>query len=38
VLMTKAEWGRPIARRIYAEARPMYHPIVAAAVDRIVGV
>lgn len=35
-LMTEAEWGQPIARRIYASARPMYHPIVAGAVDRIV--
>lgn len=36
-LMTKADWGRPIARRIYAQARPMYHPIVASALDGIVG-
>src|SRR5690606_40102246 len=35
-LMTEGEWGQPIARRIYASARPMYHPIVAGAVDRIV--
>lgn len=35
-LMAQGDWGRPIARRIYAQARPMYHPIVANAVDRIV--
>jgi leukotriene-A4 hydrolase len=35
-LMGQGDWGAPIARRIYATARPMYHPIVAAAVDRIV--
>lgn len=29
-------WGQPIARRVYAEARPMYHPIVSAALDRVV--
>jgi hypothetical protein len=35
-LMAQGDWGRPIARRIYAEARTMYHPIVANSVDRIV--
>ncbi len=35
-LMAEGEWGQPIARRIYATARPMYHPIVASGVDRIV--
>lgn len=29
-------WGQPIARRVYAEARPMYHPLVSAALDRLV--
>ncbi len=35
-LMAQGDWGRPIARRIYASARAMYHPIVANALDRIV--
>ena len=35
-LMAQGDWGRPIARRIYANARAMYHPIVANALDRIV--
>jgi aminopeptidase N len=29
-------WGQPIARRVYAEARPTYHPIVVAALDKVV--
>ncbi|WP_395645565.1 M1 family metallopeptidase [Terricaulis sp.] len=29
-------WGQPIARRIYAQARQTYHPIVVAGLDRIV--
>ncbi len=28
-------WGRPIARRIYAAARPLYHPLVTRDVDQI---
>jgi leukotriene-A4 hydrolase len=35
-LMEQGEWGQPHARRIYALARAGYHPIVQAAVDRIV--
>jgi len=35
-LMSQGEWGQPIAQRIYARARAGYHPIVQAAVDRIV--
>lgn len=34
-LMASA-WGQPIARRVYAEARPMYHPIVTASLDRLI--
>jgi leukotriene-A4 hydrolase len=30
-----AEWGRPIAQRIYARARPLYHAVTTRAVDRI---
>jgi leukotriene-A4 hydrolase len=36
LLWAEGDWGRPIARRIYAEARPGYHNLVSAAVDRIV--
>lgn len=35
-LMDQGPWGQAIARRVYARARPTYHPIVVAAVDRIV--
>lgn len=35
-LMRQGAWGQAHARRIYAEARRGYHPIVAGAVDRIV--
>lgn len=36
-LMDQGDWGQPIARRIYATAKPKYHPVTVAAVDRIVG-
>ena len=35
-LMGEAEWGRPIAARLYARARPGYHSVTTSAVDRIV--
>ncbi len=35
-LMREGDWGRPIARRIYAIARATYHPVTAASIDRIV--
>jgi leukotriene-A4 hydrolase len=35
-LMAQGEWGQPIARRIYAEARPSYHPVSTGTVDAIV--
>ena len=35
-LMTQGDWGQPIARRIYAEARPTYHPVSTGTVDAIV--
>ncbi|MBL8547081.1 MAG: M1 family metallopeptidase [Hyphomonadaceae bacterium] len=35
-LWAQGDWGRPIARRLYAEARPMYHNLVTNSVDRIV--
>ena len=29
------QWGRPIAQRIYAEARPLYHPLVTRDLDEL---
>ena len=34
-LYADAEWGRPIAQRLYAEARPLYHPLVTRDVDKV---
>jgi leukotriene-A4 hydrolase len=31
------EWGRPIATRLYAQARPGYHPVTTGSVDAVVG-
>ena len=36
-LWGEGDWGRPIARRIYAEARPGYHPVTTGSVDAVVG-
>ncbi|MBW4331551.1 M1 family metallopeptidase [Stakelama sp. CBK3Z-3] len=36
-LMNEDNWGKPIARRIYAMARPGYHSVTTGTVDRIVG-
>jgi len=36
-LKAQGDWGVPIARRIYAKARPTYHPITAAAIDKVLG-
>jgi leukotriene-A4 hydrolase len=35
-LLEQGEWGRPIARRIYAKARPGYHPVTTGTVDKLV--
>lgn len=35
-LVDQGAWGKPIAQRIYATAKPRYHPVTVAAVDRIV--
>lgn len=35
-LMDQGAWGQGVARRTYAQARAMYHPLVQAGVDRIV--
>lgn len=37
-LWGEGEWGRDLARRIYAEARPLYHPVTSSSVDAVVGV
>ncbi len=34
--MAQGDWGKPIAERIRAKARPTYHPLVALQVDEIV--
>ena len=31
-----AEWGRPVARRIYGESRALYHPVSTNTIDQIV--
>ena len=36
-LWAEGDWGRMIARRIYAEARPLYHPVTSGSVDQVVG-
>ena len=36
-LWNEGDWGRTIARRIYAEARPLYHPVTSGSVDQLVG-
>ena len=37
-LWAEGDWGRPIATRIYAQARPGYHPVTTGSVDAVVGV
>ncbi len=34
-LMQQGEWGQSIARRIYRDARPLYHPVTTGTVDAI---
>ena len=36
-LWAEGDWGRPIATRIYAKARPLYHPVTGNSVDQVVG-
>jgi hypothetical protein len=33
--LAATDWGRPLARAIYARARPTYHPVTAGTVDQI---
>lgn len=35
VLMDEGDWGKPIARRIYARTRSSYHAVTQGAVDRL---
>lgn len=35
-LMAQGAWGQRLAREIYAQARPTYHPVVVSAVDTII--
>ena len=37
-LWGQGDWGRPIATRVYATARPGYHPVTTGSVDDVVGV
>ncbi len=34
-LAEDSEWGRPIARRIYARARPSYHSVTSSGLDKL---
>ena len=36
-LMRQPPWGPPLAHRVYARARPGYHPLVTSGLDAIVG-
>ncbi|MES2136320.1 MAG: M1 family metallopeptidase [Pseudomonadota bacterium] len=34
-LAADARWGKPVAKRLYAEARPLYHPLVTRDLDKL---
>lgn len=36
-LMAQGDWGKPIAKRFFEEARATYHPVTAAQIAKIVG-
>ena len=36
-LWNQGDWGKAHARRIYATARPLYHPVTTGSVDAVVG-
>lgn len=36
-LWAEEDWGRPLAARIYREARPLYHPVTTGSVDPLLG-
>jgi aminopeptidase N len=33
--LLKTDWGRPVAERIYAQAKPMYHSVTAGSVEEL---
>jgi hypothetical protein len=35
--LLKTDWGKPMAKRIYAKARPLYHTVSTATLDPIIG-
>ena len=35
-LMGEGDWGQPIARRLYARARPTYHSVTTSRVDKLI--
>ncbi len=37
-LWGEGDWGRAIARRVYAQTRPTYHAVTTESVDRVLGV
>ncbi|MXO64146.1 M1 family metallopeptidase [Altericroceibacterium endophyticum] len=37
-LMEQGEWGRDLARQLYSEAKPTYHPATAAGIEAIIEV
>lgn len=36
-LWAEADWGRPLATRLYRQARPLYHPVTTGSVDPLLG-
>ena len=36
-LAEDAQWGRPIALRVYPKARPLYHPVTTRDIDKVLG-
>jgi hypothetical protein len=36
-LKAQGDWGMPIAKRLYAKARPTYHPVVVGSLDKLLG-
>lgn len=36
-MWAEGDWGRPLATRIYREARPLYHPVTTGSVDPLLG-
>jgi len=36
-LWAEADWGRPLATRLYRQTRPLYHPVTTGSVDPLLG-